>query len=143
MDELAKKAALWGISYPFDILIGMNGSELWDNLHQKEFSYFKMKKEWIKETMELMKPFDSNCFIYRDDCLLCERDDAQTVSYTHLDVYKRQYLIYADILYTYRNEEKAAFIYNRHGREDVYKRQIFIRCSSIRRYVIPSTEMRF
>ena len=24
-----------------------------------------------------MKPFDSNCFIYRDDCLLCERDDAQ------------------------------------------------------------------
>lgn len=77
LDELAKKAALWGISYPFDILIGMNGSELWDNLYQKEYSYFKMKKEWIKETMELMKPFDSNCFIYRDDCLLCERDDAQ------------------------------------------------------------------
>ena len=77
LDELAKKAALWGISDPFDILIGMNGSELWDNLYQKEYSYFKMKKEWIKETMELMKPFDSNCFIYRDDCLLCERDDAQ------------------------------------------------------------------
>ncbi|WP_416328870.1 hypothetical protein [[Clostridium] innocuum] len=31
-----------------------------------------------------------------------------------------EYLIYADILYTYRNEEKAAFIYNQHGREDKY-----------------------
>ncbi len=26
-------------------LIGMNGSEVWDNLHQKEYSYFKLKKE--------------------------------------------------------------------------------------------------
>lgn len=29
LDELAKKAELWGIHYAFDILIGMNGSELW------------------------------------------------------------------------------------------------------------------
>ena len=30
LDELKRNAKKWGFSYPFDILIGMNGSELWD-----------------------------------------------------------------------------------------------------------------
>lgn len=76
LDELDKKAKLWGFDYPFDILIGMNGSELWDQVQQKEYAYFKMKREWLKEALDLMEPFDSNCFIYQNGALLCERDDA-------------------------------------------------------------------
>ena len=108
LDELAKKAELWGIHYAFDILIGMNGSELWDNLHQKEYSYFKMKKDWIQETMNLMKPFDSNCFIYRDDCLLCERDDAHTRK-SALTSDKR--MVVVDALSVMYEQENAKIMY--------------------------------
>lgn len=54
LDELSKNAKKWGLQYDFDFLIGMNGSEVWDNLHQKEYSYFKLKKEWIKEIIDLI-----------------------------------------------------------------------------------------
>lgn len=60
LDELQRYAKIWGLSFEFDFVIGMNGSELWDNTHQKEYSYFKLKKEWIKEIIEFMRPFKSN-----------------------------------------------------------------------------------
>ena len=63
LDELQRYAKIWGLSFEFDFVIGMNGSELWDNIHQKEYSYFKLKKEWIKEIIEFMRPFKSNYFI--------------------------------------------------------------------------------
>lgn len=76
LDELKRNAKKWGFSYPFDILIGMNGSELWDEKRQEEFGYYKLKPEWIKEIIELMEPFDANYFIYHDGYLLCRRNDA-------------------------------------------------------------------
>lgn len=75
LDELSKNAKKWGLQYDFDFLIGMNGSEVWDNLHQKEYSYFKLKKEWVKEIIDLMSSFESNYFIYHHGYLLCRKDD--------------------------------------------------------------------
>lgn len=51
----------WGV--PFDLIIGMNGCKLKDNIHDKTYSYFPMKKEWIKDAMEIMAPFDTNPFV--------------------------------------------------------------------------------
>ena len=45
-------------------MIGLNGCSLWDNLNKQESGYFIMKKEYIKETVDLMRPFDSNPSIY-------------------------------------------------------------------------------
>lgn len=42
--------------FEFDFLIGMNGSELWDNSQKESYSYYKLKGEWIREIVELMKP---------------------------------------------------------------------------------------
>ncbi len=75
LDELQRYAKDWELSFDFDVVIGMNGSELWDGIHQKEYSYFKMKKEWIKETLDLMEVFECNPFIYRNGIILARKID--------------------------------------------------------------------
>lgn len=64
----------WGYD-DFDIIIGLNGSALWDSLNQQEYNYFIMKKEWIKETIDLMKPFKTNPSIYRGEKQLFYKED--------------------------------------------------------------------
>lgn len=78
VDELKRYAPFWGFDFPFEVLIGMNGSELWDEKAQKQYDFYKLKKEWIKEILEAMKPFPSNAFIYRDGKLMVQRVDAMT-----------------------------------------------------------------
>lgn len=73
--QLIKQAKAWGFDYEFEVLIGMNGSELWDGIHQKRYDYFKLKREWIKEIIELMEPFNLNPFLYFHDKMLCLRKD--------------------------------------------------------------------
>lgn len=75
VDELKSYAPGWGFSFPFEFLIGMNGSELWDEFHQKQYDYYKLKKEWIKEILDAMKPFPSNAFIYQDGKLVAQTID--------------------------------------------------------------------
>lgn len=75
IDEIAGKAKQWGFDYEFDILIGMNGSELRDNIHHQDYEYYLLKKEWIKEIIAFMEPFDANYFIYQDGYLLSRRMD--------------------------------------------------------------------
>ena len=62
--QLHKQARDWGFDFDFEVLIGMNGSELWEGIHQKRFDYYKLKKEWIREILELMAPFNLNPFMY-------------------------------------------------------------------------------
>ena len=74
LDELKRNKEKWKLIHDFDILIGMNGSELWDNRRQQEFDYYKLKTEWIKEIIELMDRFDTTYFIYLDGYILCNQD---------------------------------------------------------------------
>ncbi len=83
LDELQRYAKLWGLSFEFDFVIGMNGSELCDNIHKKEYSYFKLKKEWIKEIIEFMRPFKSNYFIYHHGKLLAKKIDDMMIKSAH------------------------------------------------------------
>lgn len=64
----------WGFD-DFDLIIGLNGSTLWDGIHQREYSYYIMKKEWIKETIDLMSKFESNPSIYRGNSQLFYKED--------------------------------------------------------------------
>lgn len=75
INEVIKKAKIWGFDYNFDVLIGMNGSELWDEKAQRQFDYYKLTREWMKEIIELMEPYHSNPFIYYHDIMLCSRFD--------------------------------------------------------------------
>ena len=76
--QLMTFARDWGFDYDFEILIGMNGSELWDHPNQKRYDFYKLSRQSIKEILELMKPFDLNPFLYHDGKMLCLRLDKLT-----------------------------------------------------------------
>jgi len=76
--QLNRTPREWGLDFDFEINIGMNGSEVWDGINQKRHDYFKLKVEWMKEIIELMKPFDLNPFIYWRDGMLASRMDERT-----------------------------------------------------------------
>ncbi len=73
LDQLKVYEQEWGVS--FDFAIGLNGSRLYDGLDQKAYEFFDLKKEWIKEIVELMEPFDLNCHLYHEAYTLYLRDD--------------------------------------------------------------------
>ncbi len=54
----------WGLSFKFDFIIALNGVELWDRASMKKYEYFMLKKEWIKDIMELMAPLKTNANAY-------------------------------------------------------------------------------
>ena len=53
-----------------DMVIGFNGSSLHDYLENKDYNYYTMKKEWLKEVIDLMSKFKTNPTLYRDNAQL-------------------------------------------------------------------------
>ncbi|MBR5290089.1 MAG: HAD family phosphatase [Erysipelotrichaceae bacterium] len=90
--QLIHQADQWNLGWQFDVVIGMNGGELWDGLSQKRSDYFKLKKEWIKEIVELMAPFDLNPFMYYHDVMLCLREDEAIKRSSFRNQIKAQYV---------------------------------------------------
>ncbi|MEG0034944.1 MAG: HAD-IIB family hydrolase [Bacilli bacterium] len=74
LEEIKRMMNRWGIEQP-DILIGLNGSALYDGIHKKEYNYFLLKREWIHEIIDLMSVFDSNPLIYLNDQIICREMD--------------------------------------------------------------------
>ncbi len=67
----------WGFDQSFELFIGLNGGEIYDTLHQTKKEFYKLKKEYVKEIIEMMSPFNLNPFIYRDDIMLASRMDKE------------------------------------------------------------------
>lgn len=76
--QLYKQAEDWGLSFNFDVIIGMNGSELYDGLRDQREDFYKLKREWIKEIIEMMAPFKLNPFMYYHDTMLTMHVDEST-----------------------------------------------------------------
>lgn len=55
----------WGIHS--DMLVGLNGSELYDGLTDTKERFYEMEPEWIKECFEIMAPFKTNPTVFYDD----------------------------------------------------------------------------
>ena len=79
-DDLKYFADIWGLNFPFDMVIGMNGSQLYDGHSGKYYSFYKLKKEWIKEIVDFMSIYDLNPFIYKDDYMLALKMDEEMAS---------------------------------------------------------------
>ncbi|MDF9838747.1 MULTISPECIES: HAD family hydrolase [unclassified Breznakia] len=76
LDEIDAQVVRWGIEKETTMLLGLNGCELWNRNDNSLYSYYLLKKEWIKEILELMKPFDLNPYMYLDGGrFLCTRMD--------------------------------------------------------------------
>lgn len=67
-------------SIPVDFIIGANGCELLD-LNTNEYeTYFFMKKEWVKEILELMKPFNANAMMVKNGKQTVQKIDDKVLS---------------------------------------------------------------
>lgn len=54
----------WNLRFKCDMIIGLNGVQIWDENNQKLVENYKLKKEWIKEIVEMMMPLDVNPYMY-------------------------------------------------------------------------------
>lgn len=72
--EVKRMIHAWGFE-DLDLLISLNGSILWDGIAKKEYQYYLMKKEWIKEVIAFMSQFDTNPMMYKGNHLLCGKLD--------------------------------------------------------------------
>ena len=72
-------AKLWGLSFPFDLAIGMNGGDLWDRDHEGIEHIMLLSKDYIQEICEFMWPLDCNVIVYENayDHVLVKRIDRQ------------------------------------------------------------------
>lgn len=60
----------WGFT-DLDVIVGLNGSELYDGIHDEVYKYFQMEPEWIKETFDIMRPFKHNPVMYHGKAYMC------------------------------------------------------------------------
>jgi len=65
----------WGIEDDVDVLISMNGAQIYDMKKDKLHTYFKMKKEWIKNIIEQFWELDINPCFYDEQFLYCRKDN--------------------------------------------------------------------
>lgn len=88
--------------FDIDFVIGFNGCQLLDKSNNQLYEYFPMKKEWIKETFEIMKPFNCNPMItYKDYTLYGHYDDKCELSKAFTG---KPYVICNDICELYEND---------------------------------------
>ena len=71
------KAHEWGLSFEFDMAIGMNGGDLWDKDHEGIEHIMLLSKDYIQEICEFMWPLDCNVIVYENayDHVLVKRMD--------------------------------------------------------------------
>ena len=71
------KAHEWGLSFEFDLAIGMNGGDLWDRDHEGIEHIMLLEKECIAEIVNFMWPLDCNVIVYENayDHVLVKRRD--------------------------------------------------------------------
>ena len=77
IDDVKRGTKRWGFE-EFDVIVGLNGSALWDGLTDERYHYYELKREWIKEIIEKMSIFENNIVMYRGDTFLCHHIDEQT-----------------------------------------------------------------
>ena len=65
--SMFNRAKDWGLSFNFDVIIGMNGGQLWDKDHEEIESYYLLSTADMKEIIERMAPLNLNVMIYEDD----------------------------------------------------------------------------
>lgn len=78
--ELIYCAEKWGLDFQFDFLIGENGSEYYDHLNRKYVELYTLKKEWVKEIVELMFQFGVEPMMYSHGKKLVLHPDTMTTS---------------------------------------------------------------
>ena len=81
--QLKGHAKEWGLENYFKVLIALNGASLYDGINDKNYDFFKLKREWIKEIIEKMQIYhnEARCHIYNDELTMFFEDDEDYKNY--------------------------------------------------------------
>ncbi|MGN1343204.1 MAG: Cof-type HAD-IIB family hydrolase [Traorella sp.] len=60
-----------------DVLIGMNGAEIYDGIDQHHEIYYDMEAEWIEECFKIMEPFNTRPHLVRNGMMLARKSDSE------------------------------------------------------------------
>lgn len=107
VDSLRTMMKSWGIDHA-DILIGLNGAALWNGNDDTYEEYFLLKKEWLKEIVELMEPFHCLVFKHVPGGMVCTWADENIIVSSELT--NRTYRITEDMSEFY-NEETPLLLF--------------------------------
>lgn len=76
---MEERTARWGFADPgFDMVIGLNGGQIWDRKTQYLKSFNLLEPEVIREIVEMMEPLNLNPFLYRNGKQFARRMDEST-----------------------------------------------------------------
>lgn len=73
VEQLADKISDWGLSFKPDLLIGVNGSSIYDRSAGKKEDLLTFEKEWISEIFDLLTANDFTFHVYIDDYTIFNR----------------------------------------------------------------------
>lgn len=77
----------WGLSKPFDFIIGLNGAEVGDYINNKRYNYNLLSRQQLKEIVEMMIPYGPAVAQYG-------KGDAETYCTNDIDDYTSHLLRY-------------------------------------------------
>lgn len=66
-DKMRARKDEWQLPFDFDIMIGMNGGQLWDRFHEDIEEYYMLEPDTMHEILDLMRPFHLIASIYEGD----------------------------------------------------------------------------
>lgn len=66
-DKMRARKDEWQLPFDFDIMIGMNGGQLWDRFHADIEEYYMLEPDTMHEILDLMRPFHLIASIYEGD----------------------------------------------------------------------------
>lgn len=75
LDEVFVTYDKWGLSFKCDMIIGLNGVQIWDESSGKLYEKYKLKKEWIKEIVEMVEPLNVNPYMYFHNGIIAMKYD--------------------------------------------------------------------
>ncbi len=75
--QIREYARNWNLSFDFDIVIGINGCQLWNNLKKSVSEYYKLNDDQKTRIVEFMKPFDMNMQFLANNKVYFQRIDEQ------------------------------------------------------------------
>lgn len=91
VNDILDRYQLWGLKDQFDFIIGWNGCELYDNKTKQTHKYNSIKKEELKEIVELMLPFDTTISMYLPGVVIANKETEKIIF--SAEKTKRKYII--------------------------------------------------
>ena len=80
-----------------DVLIGMNGSEIYDGVLDKDEIFYEMEEDWLRQAIEIMAPFKSQPHCIKDGVSYIRADnEAQKASNRYIKNKKPDYIVKDD-----------------------------------------------